>query len=332
MVVESKFFESIDGDRVYSATQFSRSLNVLSLNGICAGVEDELEVLAGAGMSVDVQLGTGWVQGRFFRVRENPENITISDGDGNNDRIDTIVARMDRNTGVRAVVIDVVEGVPAIEPEPPLLTQNNLVYEIGLANVYVEQLETVSIVQQDIEDTRDISHHTSFDALRIYHNLPETGKARITSSIDTPQNANVIIEWGEVLFDNNNFFNLGVDNTIITINKSGLYLIQYYMRHFSGVAGDSALEVSMFLNGTEVERDQVHRSGVGGTIAQAFTRIRFLNEGDEIHLSVIARNSSGNLGATIVGTDIDPNTVVISNLAYGQGDVTDFLALEQNNN
>lgn len=327
LVVQSFFFESIDGDRVYSADQFSRHLRTLSLNGVSSGFEEELEVIAGAGMSVDVLEGRGWVQGRFFVVRDDPENLEVSDGDGDYDRIDTVVARMDRSTAVREIVLDIIEGTPAPSPAPPLLTESSMIWELPLANIYVEANETTSIVNEDITDRREISHHSNFESLLIDHNMPESGKARISTSVDLPENVWVTIEWDEVFFDNNNFFS-EENPEVITINTGGLYLIQYSWYNFLGsLVGAQEFRINLVLNGFEKEFDYQYRTDSGGRFAGTFSRIEMLNEGDEIEIRVSDSNG-GSLTATFFGdNNPEPNHITLVNLSYGQGDITDKLAI-----
>ena len=69
------------------------------------------------------------------------------------DRIDRIVARLDRNADKRCITLAVLEGVPAAEPVPPALTRTPQVWEISLAQVRVPA-SAVFIRPENVTDER----------------------------------------------------------------------------------------------------------------------------------------------------------------------------------
>lgn len=133
-MAESSFpWENIDTTETQFSTMF-RTLNN-GVNGTPAG--DELEVIPGfAGLTVDVEPGQAMVQGHYY-INTLAKTITLDTADGANDRIDTIVLRLDdvANT-IEAVVVT---GTPDSSPVPPTLTQTDPygVFEFPLADVLV---------------------------------------------------------------------------------------------------------------------------------------------------------------------------------------------------
>lgn len=105
------------------------------------------------GMQVKVKSGVAMIEGHFLKSTA-VETLPITTADGSNPRIDLIVARVDWVNN--DMELDVVDGAPAGSPSPPALTRTSSVYEIQLAEVYVDT--SVSTIDAgDITDTREWS-------------------------------------------------------------------------------------------------------------------------------------------------------------------------------
>jgi hypothetical protein len=134
-MAETSFpWENIDT----SETQFSQMFRTIQngVNGTPA--TDEVKVVAGfAGLTVDVEPGQAMVQGHFY-INTEAKTLTLATADSVNDRIDTIVLRLDDIAN--EIVAVAKTGTPAVNPVPPTLTQTEPygVYEFPLANVLVE--------------------------------------------------------------------------------------------------------------------------------------------------------------------------------------------------
>ncbi|MFD2704090.1 hypothetical protein [Salibacterium lacus] len=148
------FFNSEDGDRVYSAEDWARIFSRIAKDGYVDGEEEELEVSATdpETLGVRVGLGAAWVQGRIYQIYDSAETLSLSDADLDNPRIDRIVVRL--NYSERLIEVAVSEGPPSTNPEPPELTRNSSAYELSLAQVYVAPGVT-SISDTDITDERE---------------------------------------------------------------------------------------------------------------------------------------------------------------------------------
>ena len=150
MAEKSGFFNSASGDRVYDATDFAAYFGDLVSNGIFHRNADNLRVVAATGMQVLVQPGTAWINGYHYR-NTTPFDLAISTADGVNPRIDRIILRWS-NVG-RSINLAVINGTPAPTPNPPALTRNNDIWELGLGTVYVVR-GALSINPENVSDTR----------------------------------------------------------------------------------------------------------------------------------------------------------------------------------
>ena len=148
------FFDSENGDRVYSAQDWARIFRRIATDGYISGEGTELQVTATdpVTLGVEVGLGAAWVQGHFYQVYNDVETLSLSDADLDNDRIDRIVVRLDY--GERLINVYVKEGTPATSPTAPSLTRDSSVYELSLAQVYVPAQAT-SVSDTDITDERN---------------------------------------------------------------------------------------------------------------------------------------------------------------------------------
>ncbi|MBW2559212.1 MAG: hypothetical protein JRE40_00005 [Deltaproteobacteria bacterium] len=115
---------------------------------------DDLEGFADStGMQVKVRTGIAILEGHFLKSTDI-ETLPITTADGSNPRIDLIVARVDWVNNL--CELDIVDGAASASPSPPALTRTSSVYEIQLAEVYVDT--SVSTIDAgDITDTREWS-------------------------------------------------------------------------------------------------------------------------------------------------------------------------------
>ena len=107
---------------------------------------------AGAGMALQVAPGKAQIQGAFA-VESAVQSLSVAAADTTNNRIDTVVLRLDLSLDKRNIALAVLGGTPAAEPVAPTLTRNSTVWELGLANITVRK-NVSALTQQDITDTR----------------------------------------------------------------------------------------------------------------------------------------------------------------------------------
>lgn len=149
MSITYGFFDSVDGDRKYTAADIGRYLHGIVSSGVYADSTTSLQVLAVTDMQVEVQEGRAMLDYHYME-NDEPLVLTLSAG-GTQDRIDAIVARLDLNN--RLCEIAVKEGTPAAAPVAPSMARTDVKKEYMLAAVYVAKLAT-AITQENITDTR----------------------------------------------------------------------------------------------------------------------------------------------------------------------------------
>ncbi|MDQ7095938.1 hypothetical protein REC12_20295 [Desulfosporosinus sp. PR] len=150
MAEKSSFFNSVNGDRKYQASDFAEFFNSLVTNGIFPNPSTNLQVLANNDMTVTVKAGPAWIKGYHY-LNDSDLVLTIDVADGVLNRIDRIALRMD--TVGRAINAVVKKGTFASSPVAPALQRDADAYELGIADIYVGK-GVISIVQANITDLR----------------------------------------------------------------------------------------------------------------------------------------------------------------------------------
>jgi hypothetical protein len=132
-MAQSSFpFENIDT----TETQYSQLFRTLNngVNGTPDGGELEVDA-AGAGLAVDVAAGQAMVRGHFY-ISTDVETRALATADSTDDRIDTIVLRLD--PVANNILLAVKTGAPDPAPVAPTLVQTDGgVFEQPLADVLV---------------------------------------------------------------------------------------------------------------------------------------------------------------------------------------------------
>lgn len=150
MAVSFGFYNSLNGDRKYTAVQFSYLFNSLIKDGIFMHVGEHLNVKEGTGMQVNVGSGFAWFNSTWTRNdADYPINISISDL--LQVRIDAIVLEVNETVSSRTNSIKVITGTPASDPQKPTLTNTNDIHQYPLAYVTVG-VGVTSITQANIEN------------------------------------------------------------------------------------------------------------------------------------------------------------------------------------
>lgn len=153
MAVKYGFFDSVNGDRKYSADDISNYFLKLISNGVFSDPTNNLQVTAGSGMSVDVAAGWGFINCKWAN-NIGVENFSIDAADSILDRIDRVVLRLRPGVASRDIVLDVKKGTAAATPSAPSLTRvSGGVWELSLAQIYVAAGAT-SITAGSITDER----------------------------------------------------------------------------------------------------------------------------------------------------------------------------------
>lgn len=143
------FYNAVNGDRTYDADSFSNWLRKFFTTGVFEG---DLQVLASAeaDMNVHVQTGYANIDGKVM-MYEAITDLAVETAHSTYGRIDTVV--VERNDSDRDFFLKVVTGSPASSPTATAPVRSNGIYQIVLAEIYVEAGAT-NITQEAITDKR----------------------------------------------------------------------------------------------------------------------------------------------------------------------------------
>jgi len=133
----SSFFNSVNSDRRYDAEQFAEYFQQFLTSGVYhKNNVPSLKVRQGTGLQTILEPGSAFIEGYMYR---NTADIVFAHdtADATNPRIDRIVLRLDRSVNARYIKAFVKKGVPAINPQPPTLQRDSIIYEISLAQVKI---------------------------------------------------------------------------------------------------------------------------------------------------------------------------------------------------
>lgn len=150
MAIRSGFFNSINKDRLYSASNFAEYFATFISNGVFPNPSTNLQVMANNDMTVTVQAGKAWING-YILINGDDYILTLDPADGVLNRIDRVVARYD--TDDREIRLEVKKGTFASSPVAPALQRDADAYELALADVYIAA-GVVSVTQANITDLR----------------------------------------------------------------------------------------------------------------------------------------------------------------------------------
>jgi hypothetical protein len=154
----SAFFESVAGDRLYTANRWAQIFNAIQTQGYIPDYESEMLVVESspAAMTTRISPGAGFVEGRYIEITSY-ETITHAAAHATLHRKDLVILRLDLNTGVRDLFPTVLQGANAATQGAavvPTLTQNSTIYEVALAEVHIPPLDT-AIQNAQITDRRE---------------------------------------------------------------------------------------------------------------------------------------------------------------------------------
>lgn len=150
MSFASGFFNSVDHDRLYDATDISRLFDGLIRDGIFASIGDCLVVKQSNQMNITVGTGRAWFN-HTWSYNDALYPVTIPPSEILMDRIDAVVLEINSVESVRANSIKLIKGTPSSTPAKPSLTNTKEVHQYPLAYVTVDK-EVTSIRQADIEN------------------------------------------------------------------------------------------------------------------------------------------------------------------------------------
>ncbi|AUM96142.1 MULTISPECIES: gp53-like domain-containing protein [Clostridium] len=142
------FFNSVNGDRKYLASDISNALNVAIGTGL-APIEDNFKIVSYENMKIKMKQGGCMIYGCYC-FDDEEEIIQLDTANSELNRIDRVVLRWDKfERNIKTVVI---KGTPALNPTPPASLKTENQFDLVLADVRVDK--AITEIKQ-INDMRD---------------------------------------------------------------------------------------------------------------------------------------------------------------------------------
>lgn len=133
------FYDSVNGDRTYTAKQFSQFFDGILSEGVFEKIGDEFNVTAASGMLVNVGIGRAWLK-KKWALNDSVLPVAIAAAEPILNRVDTVIFAIDETS--RTIEITTVKGTPASAPTAPALTNTAEHFEYRIADVYIPATST----------------------------------------------------------------------------------------------------------------------------------------------------------------------------------------------
>ena len=137
MSVTYGFYNALNHDRLYNATEMSSIFDGLVNDGIYESIGTAMMVTPSSGMTVNVGVGRAWFN-HTWTLNDAILPIELSPAIAVFSRIDAIVLKVDTRKTVRTNTIEVIEGTPATNPVKPSI-------DSGHSEVFIYPLAYVTI-------------------------------------------------------------------------------------------------------------------------------------------------------------------------------------------
>lgn len=154
MAEKSGFFNALlvddEYDRKYNANDYSDNLAIIISNGVLRSNDDDLRVRV-SGLDVTVGVGRGWIKGHYYINDSELELATITAPVGGK-RYDRVMLRYNNELAERKISLVYVTGVESANPVKPAPTRTDTIYDLVLADIYIDTNATQIIVTDTRED------------------------------------------------------------------------------------------------------------------------------------------------------------------------------------
>lgn len=259
MSVTYGFFNSLDGDRLYNADQMSTYFKGLVSDGVYEDVGGALQVLAGSGMTVNVQTGRAIIDCKWLEADE-VETVEITEAHGILNRYTAVVARLDVSN--RLMELDTVDGTPASNPVKPSITYNSTIKELCLAMVYVPA-GAASISQANITDMR-----------------PSSSCGWVTGLVEQVDTSQLFLQWQTAYQNYYNAMTAQFDAWFEALTQQ--LNVNTYIKHFDKhvTLDGSGTSVSLNMTGYTYAEDDIINVYINGLYAVNGVDFTLLVSGD----------------------------------------------------
>ena len=151
MAITSGFFDSVNGDRKYSAQQFGNLFTGIISDGVFSGVGGGLKVESRSSQ-VYINTGRAWCRGTWLDNDAYASLNVPANSHPNYSRYDAVVLTFDTSSSVRRNSIDYISGVAAATPLKPTLKNDSLTKQMPLCYIF-RPANSTTITQSNIEST-----------------------------------------------------------------------------------------------------------------------------------------------------------------------------------
>jgi len=149
MAIRSGFFNSVAGDRLYSASEFAEYFAAFIGTGVFPDPSTSLQIQAATGLQIKVKSGKAWIGG--YILINDADYLETLTADAVLNRIDRMVVRLHYSNRTMSIVRKV--GSLASSPVAPGITRDSEMFELSLALISVPAGSS-SIPSGNITDTR----------------------------------------------------------------------------------------------------------------------------------------------------------------------------------
>lgn len=151
MAITSGFFDSVNGDRKYTAQQFGNLFTGIISDGVFSGVGGGLKVESRS-TQVYINSGRAWCRGTWLDNDAYASLSVPANTHPNYSRYDAVVLTFDTSSSVRRNSIDYISGVAAATPLKPTLKNDSLTKQMPLCYIF-RPANSTTITQSNIEST-----------------------------------------------------------------------------------------------------------------------------------------------------------------------------------
>lgn len=151
MAITSGFFDSVNGDRKYSAQQFGNLFTGIISDGVFSGVGGGLKVESRSSQ-VYINSGRAWCRGTWIDNDAYASLNVPANSHPNYSRYDAVVLTFDSSSSVRRNSIDYISGVAAATPLKPTLKNDSLTKQMPLCYIF-RPANSTTVTQSNIEST-----------------------------------------------------------------------------------------------------------------------------------------------------------------------------------
>jgi len=176
MAIRSGFFNSVAGDRLYSASEFAEYFAAFIGTGVFPDPSTSLQIVAATGLQVKVKAGKAWISG--YILINDADYLETLTADAVLNRIDRMVVRLHYSNRTMSIVRKA--GTAASSPVAPAITRDSEMFELTLALISVPA-GSITIPQGNITDTRGDASTCGFVSSTIT-NIPYLSPGKVLVS------------------------------------------------------------------------------------------------------------------------------------------------------